>query len=146
MIRAIEDGLYQPSMKERMAALEAEKAQLVAELAAKPEPTPVALHPNLPLLYRKKVEELEAAAGRPGARARGDGGDPRVITRIVLTPRPEGGMDGDARGRSGADPGDLRRAPNAERPPGAGGRSGAVPASQVSVVAGAGFEPATFRL
>ena len=57
MIRAIEDGLYQPSMKERMTALEAEKAQLVTDLAVKPDPTPIALHPNLPLLYRKKVEE-----------------------------------------------------------------------------------------
>ena len=48
MIRAIEDGLYQPSMKERMAAaLEAEKAQLSAELAAKLDIRPVARHPNL---------------------------------------------------------------------------------------------------
>ena len=65
MIRAIEDGLYQPSMKERMTALEAEKAQLVTDLAVKPDPTPIALHPNLPLLYRKKVEELEAVLADP---------------------------------------------------------------------------------
>ena len=65
MIRAIEDGLYQPSMKERMAALEAEKARLVTELAAKPDATPIALHPNLPVLYRKKVEELEAVLADP---------------------------------------------------------------------------------
>ena len=42
-----------------MAALEPEKAQLVAEIAAKPDTAPVALHPNLPVLYRRKVEELE---------------------------------------------------------------------------------------
>jgi site-specific DNA recombinase len=47
MIRAIEDGLYQPAMKERMIALEAEKAQLTAELTARPEIVPVALNPNL---------------------------------------------------------------------------------------------------
>ena len=64
MIRAIEDGLYQPSMKDRMAALEAEKAQLTAELATRPDTTPVALHPNLPVLYRRKVEELERLLGR----------------------------------------------------------------------------------
>ena len=31
----------------------------MAELAARPDTTPVALHPNLPVLYRRKVEELE---------------------------------------------------------------------------------------
>ena len=67
MIRVIEDGLYQPSMKERMTALEAEKAQLVTDLAVKPDPAPIALHPNLPLLYRKKVEELEAALVDPSS-------------------------------------------------------------------------------
>ena len=35
-------------MKERMGTLEAEKARLVAELAAKADIPPVALHPNLP--------------------------------------------------------------------------------------------------
>jgi hypothetical protein len=65
MIRAIEDGLYQPAMKERMIALETEKAQLEAELAAKPDTVPVALHPDLPQIYRKKVAELEAVLADP---------------------------------------------------------------------------------
>ena len=49
--------------------------------------------------------------------------------------------------------GDLARilaicagAERSERPPVSGGRSGDVPGRQLSVVAGAGFEPATFRL
>ena len=46
MIRAIEDGLYQPSMKARMAELEAEKAALEERLAAAPEPPKVAAAPQ----------------------------------------------------------------------------------------------------
>jgi hypothetical protein len=61
MIRAIEDGLYQPSMKARMVELEAEKAVLEERLAAAPEPSKVRLHPNLPGLYREKVAALEQA-------------------------------------------------------------------------------------
>jgi site-specific DNA recombinase len=60
IIRAVEDGLYQPSTKERLGALEAEMARLAAERAAKADTPAVALHPNLPALYRKKVKEFEA--------------------------------------------------------------------------------------
>ena len=93
MIRAIEDGLYQPSMKDRMAALEAEKAQLVAELAARPDTTPVALHPNLPVMYRRKVEELERLLADAELGVEAMEAIRSTITRIVLTPRAEGGMD-----------------------------------------------------
>jgi hypothetical protein len=61
MIRAIEDGLYQPSMKARMVELETEKAALEERLAAAPEPPKVRRHPNLAGLYREKVAPLEQA-------------------------------------------------------------------------------------
>ena len=121
MIRAIEDGLYQPSMKERMAALEAEKAQLVAELAVRPDahadrpaPQPAGCSTG------RKVEELEAAAGRPGARAR----RPWTAIRAMITPdradaaAEQGGMDAVLEGDLAPDPDDLRRAPNAGTPAG----------------------------
>lgn len=54
MIRAIEDGTYQPSMKERMAEFEAEKAILQQRLASAPEPPKIWLHSNLPGLYRER--------------------------------------------------------------------------------------------
>jgi site-specific DNA recombinase len=54
IIRAIEDGMYQPSMKQRMAELETEKAVLQERLAAAPEPPKIRLHPNLPGLYRER--------------------------------------------------------------------------------------------
>ena len=136
MIRAIEDGLYQPSMKDRMAALEAEKAQLVAELAAKPDTAPVALHPNLPVLYRRKVEELERLLADAELGVEAMEAIRSTITRIVLTPRAESGMEAVLEG-------DLARilaiCEGAERANArlGGGRSGDVPGRQLSLVAGA---------
>ena len=36
--------------------------------------TPVALHPNLPMIYRRKVEEMEAELADPELGAGGHGG------------------------------------------------------------------------
>ena len=145
MIRAIEDGLYQPSMKQRMAALEADKAALLAELAASPQTAPVALHPSLPQLYRRKVERLESLLADPELASEAMEAIRALIARIVLTPRPAGGLDAVLHGdlaqiltiAETAQTQDARRV--------AGGRSGDV-LGRLSVVAGAGFEPATFRL
>ena len=93
MIRVIEDGLHQPAMKEQMIALETEEAQITAEVATKPSVRPVVLHPNLPEVYRKKVEELEtvlegdlawilaicAGTERKSPRPGGDGGSGSVL-------------------------------------------------------------------
>ena len=133
----MEDGLYQPSMKERLGALEAEKARSVAELAAKTDAPPVALHPNLPALYRKKVEELEAVLADAELGAEAMEAIRAMITRIVLTPGAADGMEAVLEG-------DLAQIlticavaerSNARRSP--GGRSVDVLESQLSVVAGA---------
>jgi site-specific DNA recombinase len=148
MIRAIEDGLYEPSMKARMAQLEAEKAQVTAELATMSAPAPVALHPNLPVLYRRKVEELERLLADPELGPEAMAAIRGLIARIVLRPRAGGGVEAILEG-------DLARiltiaeqargqTPYARRL--SDGRSGTSSVSQISVVAGAGFEPATFRL
>jgi DNA invertase Pin-like site-specific DNA recombinase len=136
MIRAIEEGLYQPSMKARMTALEAEKAQLQAELASTPDAAPVALHPNLPAIYRRKVEELEAVLADPELGPEAMAAIRSMIGRIVLTPGENGGVEAVLEG-------DLARilavCAGAERTNArlAGGRSADVLSSQVSVVAGA---------
>ena len=123
MIRAIEDGLYQPSMKERMAELEAEKARLVTELAVSRTPTPIACTRTCRSStgarwrsWRRCWPTRSSAEAMDAIRA--------LITRIVLTPRAEGGDGRDAARRSGPDPGDLRRRRTRRRPPGDGGRSG----------------------
>jgi site-specific DNA recombinase len=55
MIKAIEDGMYHASMKERMAQLEADRAALISEAAAtEVSKVDVLVHPNLPELYRRK--------------------------------------------------------------------------------------------
>ncbi len=141
IIRAIEDGMYQPSMKERMAELEAEKAMLEQRLASTPEPPKIRLHPNLPGLHREKVAELEQALADPMIKAEAAEIIRSQIERITLTPNEEGGLEvqlyGDlARILQFCEAGERKR----ERP-GHGG-----PGRGSSVVAGAGFEPATFRL
>jgi site-specific DNA recombinase len=141
MIRAIEDGLYQPSMKARMAELEAEKATLEERLATAPELPKVRLHPNLAGMYRQKVAALEQALADPEIKAEAAEIVRSQIEQITLTPNAEDGLDvhlyGDlARILQLCDAGDRKN----QRP------GTDVPGRGLSVVAGAGFEPATFRL
>jgi site-specific DNA recombinase len=134
MIRAIEDGLYQPSVKARMADLEAEKAVLEERLAAAPEPSKVRLHPNLPGLYREKMAALEQALADPAIKDEAAEIVRSQIERITLTPKPGGGLDVQLYG-------DLARilqvceaGERNDKRPGHGG-----PGRELSVVAGARF-------
>lgn len=65
ILAAIEDGMYHPSMKAKMAELETTKAQLTASLAASPEPPALRLHPSLTGLYQQKIADLAAALSDP---------------------------------------------------------------------------------
>ncbi|WP_245485645.1 MULTISPECIES: hypothetical protein [unclassified Mesorhizobium] len=85
IMAAIEDGLYQPSMKARMEDLERQKAEITERLALAPTDVPD-LHPNIATLYGKRVEQLTQALadhkdGRPAAEALRS-----LIREIVLTP------------------------------------------------------------
>ena len=140
LIRAIGDGLYQPSMKERMAELEAEKAALMERLAS-PEPSSIRFHPNLAQQYRNKVSNLEEVLANPATHPNTVASIRGQIERVTLTPNDEGGLDIHLYG-------DLARIlefceadEHTSHRPGRGG-----PGRELSVVAGAGFEPATFRL
>ncbi|WP_322894155.1 MULTISPECIES: hypothetical protein [unclassified Yoonia] len=66
IMAAIEDGMYQPSMKDRIAELEGEKRKLTAYLAQSPKPTALRLHPSLSEVYRMKIRNLSAALQDPG--------------------------------------------------------------------------------
>jgi site-specific DNA recombinase len=90
IIRAIEDDMYQPSMKERMAELEAEKALPEKRLGAAPEPPKIRLHPDLPGLHREKVAALEQALADPAINAEAAEVIRRQIERITLTPSENG--------------------------------------------------------
>ena len=65
LIRAIEAGLYEPSMKARMQGLERRREALDAELASATEPKP-RLHPGLAEIYRQKVAALQEALAAEG--------------------------------------------------------------------------------
>jgi site-specific DNA recombinase len=143
LMKAIEDGLYEPSMKDRMKALQAEREALAAEPdTASTHDLDVLMHPRLPELYRRKVAELERVLEGPD-RAEAMDLIRSMIDRVDITPRADGGgvdavLHGDLAAILAAcgEAGDKRKLPGAVERPG----------SQLSVVAGTGFEPVTFRL
>jgi site-specific DNA recombinase len=167
IMRAIEDGLYQPSMKARLAELEAEKAALIRQKETTSTPPNVSVHPNLAAVYRKKVEELETLLEDADHRDEAIELIRSLIDKIELTPKEGGGMDALLHG-------DLARIlalcstrrqeagqQKALRAVGAGGLSSSIESREsgydealagvtsrglLSVVAGTGFEPVTFRL
>ena len=139
--KAVEDGMYNPSMKTRLTELEAEKESLALATTPITEPSlDVLAHPKLAELYKVMVAELE--------RNLDSGPDQReamelirsMIDSVVLTPRAnEPGLDVVLFGALAAiltACNDAKMKIPSDRPEG----------SQLSVVAGAGFEPATFRL
>ena len=85
IVAAVEDGLYQPTMKARLAELEQQKAQIEARLnAGGPEFPDV--HPNVAEVYRRKVRRLaevvaEDATSQDAAMALRS-----LIGEVVLTP------------------------------------------------------------
>ena len=144
LLTAITDGMYHSSMKAKMDTLEAERARLEGALAATPKPEPVALHPGLAAIYASKVSNLAEALNEEGTRAEAADLLRGLIEKVILQPDPDaphghrielfgelaailslcdGGLATNAKARTG----------------GAGFR-------QVTMVAGTGFEPVTFRL
>jgi site-specific DNA recombinase len=143
LITAISEGLRGSGLQDRLSALESERVRLEETLRT-PPPSPVRLHPCLAESYRRRVADLakhlKSEDGRSEAleivrsliervavrRAEGGGleieivGELASMVEIALTPEPGGAQTKTA----------LR---DAER-------------RSVKVVAGAGFEPAAFRL
>jgi site-specific DNA recombinase len=144
LLTAITDGMYHPSMKAKMDTLEAERARLEAALLASPEPEPVALHPGLAGIYADKVSDLAAALNEDGTRAEAADLLRGLIEKVILHPDPDAAhghrieLFGELAAILSLCDGDL--APNAKA------RRGAAGFRQVTMVAGTGFEPVTFRL
>ncbi len=85
IMTAIEDGMYQPSIKARMEDLERQKADIVARLSQAPTDIPD-VHPNIANVYRLRIERFTEALddtddGRQAAEALRS-----LIGEIVLTP------------------------------------------------------------
>ncbi len=138
IIAVIEDGGYVRGMVDRLRELEARQDELTERLSTVPVEIPD-IHPNVADIYRRKVARLAEALNHPEDRDAAASAIRGLIERIVLAPgEKRGEMDITLRGDLGAI---LEWA-------GGGNGKTDTPASgmSVSVVAGAGFEPATFRL
>ena len=123
-------------LKDRMADLQARKEALLALVAVAGEPPPL-LHPSMADLYRSKVEELAGALQREDTRLEASEMLRGLIDSVVLMPQ-NGQLRIELKGNLAAM---LTAAQKAKRSPETGDLL--VP---VQLVAGAGFEPATFGL
>ena len=140
MVAVIEDGGYARGMMDRMRELEARQDELAERLAAVPAGIPD-IHPNITIVYRRKVERLAEALADPRDRDEAASAIRGLIERIVLTP---GEKRGEMHAALHGDLGTILEWAGAK-----GGRKVTdIPRGgmSVSVVAGAGFEPATFGL
>ena len=122
----------------RLRELEAKQDELTERLSRAPADIPD-LHPNVAGVYRRKVERLAEALRRPQERDEAAEAIRALIDHITLTPGPRRGeIAATLHGELGAI---LEWTAQKQNTP---GRDGA--GVSVSVVAGAGFEPAAFRL
>lgn len=85
IIAAIEDGMYQPSMKARMDELERQKAEITVRMAQAPADIPD-IHPNVANLCRLRVERLTEALSDPDGGRQAAEALHSLIGEIVLTP------------------------------------------------------------
>ena len=90
IVEAIADGMYHPSMKEKMTGLEVRKTELNPLLADTPEDTPDIL-PSASAIYAKKVAGLTKALNRKEERQEASNNLCGLIERISLPPDPERG-------------------------------------------------------
>jgi site-specific DNA recombinase len=134
IVAAVKDGLYHAAMKDELTRLEERRTTLTQELSAEPAPAP-AIHPNLAELYRRKVESLHEALNEEGTRAEAAEALRTLIEEIRLVPQ-DGRLRIDLHGELATILALTNETPASRR---RDGRS-------TLLVAGAGFEPTTFRL
>ena len=145
IIEAIKAGMFHESMKAEMDTLEARKTELNTLLADAPEDTPDIL-PSASAIYAKKVSALTKALNRKEERQEAAETLRGLIEKISLTPGPERGeIYATLHGELGTildwtERQAIGKAAQTTKP------AAAATGLSLSVVAGAGFEPAAFRL
>lgn len=85
IIAAIEDGMYQPSMKARIDELERQKAEIAARMGEAPADVPD-VHPNIANVYRLRVERFIDALDDPDGGRQAAEALRSLIGEIILTP------------------------------------------------------------
>ncbi len=135
LVQAIKDGVSALSIKDELLSLEARKAELQSRLEA-PE-MPELLHPRMADMYREKVGSLCLALESEESRQGASDAIRALVEAVVLEP------DGDQLKITlkGDLAGMLSAARDSKRSPETGDLL-----VQIKLVAGAGFEPATFGL
>ncbi|EHH69515.1 recombinase family protein [Gluconobacter morbifer] len=141
-VQAILDGFASPALKRRMEELEARKAEIEERLAKAPSP-PSLLHPNMAELYRQKIASLHASLQNEATGTQAREAIRSLITRIRLIPE-NGELGIFLEGDLAAMLGFALNKKNAAVHPDHGVLEKFL--VQGSMVAGAGFEPAAFRL
>ena len=144
LLTAILDGMYHPSLKAKMDELEGEKAALEARLASGTTPGVPTLDPALAETYAAKVAALSEALNAPALRQEAAEVLRGLVERVTLVPD-AGAPNGHAIELVG-ELGALLSLFGGEGGANANARRGAAGVRQVAMVAGAGFEPAAFRL
>ena len=140
IVTAIHETGFRRALTDRLHKFEARHEELQQRLAAVPPKIPD-IHPNIAGIYARKVARLAEALEKPDERDAAASAIRGLIERIVLTPGADGGdLHITLQGDFGAI---LEWTGNGHKKevtdtPGSG--------MSVSVVAGAGFEPITFRL
>jgi site-specific DNA recombinase len=130
LVQALLDGVPGSRVKDRMAELEARKAELEPALADAVE-EPVLLHPNMAQVYRAKVARLVDCLNDERDRTEAVEVLRGLIDRIVLTPKDEDGRRSLSIELEGALAGVLALASNDKRPLTGSGLS------EITLVAGA---------
>ncbi|MFT8807222.1 recombinase family protein [Gluconobacter sp.] len=85
IMAAIEDGMYQSSMKTRLVSLEGQKADIVARLGEAPPDVPN-VHPDIASNYRRNVERFTEALDDPDGGKEATEALRSLIGGIVFTP------------------------------------------------------------
>ncbi|UWQ81322.1 recombinase family protein [Leisingera sp. S132] len=148
LVDAIIAGIPADQVKDRMIELDTRRQQLERELEHTPAPDTVAFHPSMAEAYRERVSRLIRSLGSAEGMEDAKEALRALVERIVLTPAAAGAgldltLEGDLAGllrlAAGAEGADTKKA--------SGGAPEAFDMSdEIVLVAGAGFEPATFRL
>src|SRR5262245_37111378 len=136
LVEMVMEGVPPSEVKGELTANAARREELKAKLAAADAPPPL-LHPEMADLYRQKVTTLAQALEQPETRTEATEALRGLVDAIILTPA-DSELRIELKGNLAAM---LSAATNAKRSPETGDLS-----LQVEMVAGAGFEPATFGL
>ncbi|NDR55684.1 recombinase family protein [Aliiruegeria sabulilitoris] len=135
LVDRICDGMFHESMKDKLTALEQEKAALETELATFDADVPVRLHPGLSDVYRAKVAKLTESLNNPDLRTAASEHIRSLISEIRMVPEGDSlqiELVGELAGLMALSQKSKAR--------------GDATGCSITMVAGVGFEPTTFRL